>query len=218
MCKRHAPTARLRSHPLGIRGRRRSARSRLCAACRSARLRLPTRASGTSRWTTQATCRRPAVQVRRALRHSSSMSQVAGSSGRRSVDRRIPARRPRAFTLVALISLAAVAVGAVAWARSNVPLERADLEADPSFSLRMQGADELALVGSDRLFTFEGERPPFAGHIYGTMATSADVYAFYERELARLGWQLEAPPFLRSSAELENRVYCKRKVEFRLAI
>jgi len=109
-------------------------------------------------------------------------------------------------------------VGAVAWARSNVPLERADLEADPSFSLRMQGADELALVGSDRLFTFEGERPPFAGHIYGTMATSADVYAFYERELARLGWQLEAPPFPRSSAELENRVYCKRKVEFRLAI
>lgn len=127
-------------------------------------------------------------------------------------------RRPLALAVLALISVAAVAGGAVAWSRTNAPLERSDLEADAAFSMRMPGADELARVGSGRLFTLEGEKPPFAGHIYGTSATSADVYQFYERELARLGWQPQTPPYPSSTVELENRLSCKRKLEFRLAI
>ena len=101
---------------------------------------------------------------------------------------------------------------------ANKPLELADLQADPAFAVRMPGADELAEVGGERRSTLDGAQSPFAGHIFGTLASSAEVYAFYERELARLGWQPETPPFSRSSAELENRLYCTRRATFRLAI
>lgn len=43
-------------------------------------------------------------------------------------------------------------------------------------------------------------------------------YMFYARELARLGWRVDTPPHAMSSAELENRLYCKSKASFRLAI
>jgi len=120
---------------------------------------------------------------------------------------------------VTLVPVALVFVGvAMFWPRASAPLERADLEAEAAFAVQMPGADELARVGGDRRFTLEGEQNPFAGHIYGTTATSADVYAFYETELARLGWRKQLPPYPRSTAELENRIYCKIGAEFRLAI
>jgi hypothetical protein len=111
-----------------------------------------------------------------------------------------------------------VAAVVMLWPRAIMPFERADLEADATFDVQMPGADELARVGGDRRFTLDGEQVPFAGHIYGTTATSADVYAFYESELARLGWHKQALPYPRSSAEIENRLYCKTGAEFRLAI
>jgi hypothetical protein len=121
--------------------------------------------------------------------------------------------------VLALVPVAFVVVAvAMLWPRAITPFERADLETDPAFALQMPGADELARVGSDRRFTLDGEQVPFAGHIYGTTATSADVYAFYESELARLGWQKQALPYPRSSAELENRIYCKTGAQYRLAI
>jgi len=121
--------------------------------------------------------------------------------------------------VASLVPLVLVLVGfALFWPRATLPLERADLEADAAFALQMPGADELARVGGDRLSTLEGEQFPFAGHIYGTTAPSADVYAFYEAELTRLGWRAQTPPYPRSSVELENRIYCKSDAEFRLAI
>lgn len=101
---------------------------------------------------------------------------------------------------------------------ANKPLELADLQADPAYALRMPGADGLAEVGAERRLTPDGAQSPFAGHIFGTLATSAEVYAFYERVLARLGWRPETPPFSRSTAELENRLYCAGRATFRLAI
>lgn len=82
----------------------------------------------------------------------------------------------------------------------------------------MDGADELAEVGGEARIGIDGSTPTFAGHTFGTTATSAEVYAYYERELARLGWRAELPPFSRSSVELENRLYCTGKASFRLAI
>jgi hypothetical protein len=123
--------------------------------------------------------------------------------------------------VVTLVPIALVVVGvALFWPRAAPPLERADLEADPAFALQMPGADELAHVGGDRRFEFGGafEQQPFAGHIYGATATSADVYSYYESELERLGWLKQSPPYPRSSAELENRLYCKTGLGFRLAI
>jgi hypothetical protein len=122
--------------------------------------------------------------------------------------------------MVALAFVPGFIVAAVVmlWPRASTPFERSDLEADAAFALHMPGADELSRVGGDRLFTLEGEQVPFAGHIYGTTATGTDVYTFYESELARLGWRKQALPYPRSSAELENRLYCKAGTEFRLAI
>ncbi len=117
-----------------------------------------------------------------------------------------------------LLLVATVVVGAALWSQSRSSLERPDLEADPAYLLRMPGADELARVGGDRELTLDGPQTPFAGHIFGTTATSAEVYAFYERELARLGWKREPYVLGRSSVELENREYCTPKALFRLAI
>lgn len=89
--------------------------------------------------------------------------------------------------LIVVLVAASAVIGVVFWSQSRAPLERPDLEADPAFALRMPGADELARVGGDRELTIDGPQTPFAGHIFGTTATSAEVYAFYERELARLG-------------------------------
>jgi hypothetical protein len=144
------------------------------------------------------------------------MSRSDGSSGRRSVGSNGSGRI--ALVAVAAVFIIAGIVGGIAWSRASAQLERADLEADPAFALRLSQADELARVGADRTITLEGEQPPFAGHIYGTSGTSAEVYAFYEVELARLGWRPQRPPYPRSTAELESRLYCKSRVEFRLAI
>jgi hypothetical protein len=124
------------------------------------------------------------------------------------------------MVVVTLAPIALVVVGVALFGpRAPLPLERADLEADAAFALRMSGADELARVGGDRFFSLAGgEQEPFAGHIYGTTATSADVYSYYESELERLGWLKQSPPYPRSSAELENRLYCKKGLGFRLAI
>ena len=120
--------------------------------------------------------------------------------------------------IVALVVAVGAVVGARAWSQANDPLALADLRADPAFALRMPEAEELAQVGGEDTVGIDGSRPAFAGHIYGTAATSADVYGFYERELGRLGWRPETPPYSRSTAELENRLYCESKISFRLAI
>jgi hypothetical protein len=63
-----------------------------------------------------------------------------------------------------------------------------------------------------------GSHPAFAGHIFGTRRASADVYAFYDRELASLGWHIDRPPYAMSTVELANKLYCKSRASLRLAI
>lgn len=125
--------------------------------------------------------------------------------------------RVASIALTFILSIAAV-VGIQLWSLTNAPLRLADLQADPAFALRMPDADELAELGAERAAGAEGSTPMFAGHIFGTRSTSAEVYAFYERELGRLGWRLDTPPFASSTAELENRLFCNSKRSFRLAI
>jgi hypothetical protein len=98
------------------------------------------------------------------------------------------------------------------------PLERSDLEADPASRIRMPGADVLTHVADERHTSIEGPQPPFEGFIFGTMSSRDAVYAFYEAELARLGWKREPRVLGRSTVELDLREYCKPKVFFRLAI
>ena|SRR5687768_1790897 len=120
-----------------------------------------------------------------------------------------------------LVPVALVVVGvAMLWPRAPLPLERADLEADAAFALQMPGADDLGYFGGDRRFKLGGsfEDPPFAGHRYGTGAAKAEVYSYYEVELARLGWLRVGPHYFGSSTDLEGRLYCKKGRDFRVAI
>ncbi|HYR94983.1 MAG TPA: hypothetical protein VEP48_12345 [Methylomirabilota bacterium] len=118
------------------------------------------------------------------------------------------------MTGVALI----VALAAILWTRENTPLDHAALRSDPAFAIRMPGADELAEVGSDAQAGIDGSFAAFAGRVFGTMSPSSEVYRFYERELGRLGWYIDPPPYSMSTVEIENRSYCEKKVWFRLAI
>jgi hypothetical protein len=139
------------------------------------------------------------------------MRRAAGSSGPRRVN-----NRPL-LGILALVAVIAV-VAVVLWRPGVKPFTHADLLADPAFALRLPASDQLLEVGSDASSGIDGSVAAFAGHIFGAAATSADVYVFYERELARLGWLVEPPPYARATTETDIRLYCKVGVIFRLAI
>jgi hypothetical protein len=128
----------------------------------------------------------------------------------------------RSVTSRLIVASLALVVGIVAIVVVSRPAPRtltyADLKADPAFALRMADSDVLLETGSEAERGIDGSTEAFAGHVFGTSATSAEVYTFYERELARLGWRPERGPYSRSGVELENRDYCKSGATFRLAI
>lgn len=138
--------------------------------------------------------------------------------GARRAPSPLRSRRGAAAPFLVGAVAAIFAVGSFLWVRSMSPLRYSDLRNDPAFALRMDGADELAEVGGEARTGVDGSTPTFAGHIFGTTAASAQVYAYYERELTRLGWHAQPPPFAMSTAEIENRLYCTDKASFRLAI
>ena len=109
-------------------------------------------------------------------------------------------------------------VALVIWLMPPKTPDHADLVADPAFALRPPDSDQLLEVGDDAFHGIDGSYDAFAGHVFGTTMSSADVYAWYERELARLGWRTEPPPYARSTTEIENRLYCRSGATFRLAI
>ncbi len=140
------------------------------------------------------------------------MSRAAGSSGRRPVSRR--------KLLIVTGAIVVVVLAVVVVLRTTPPKRptRLDLQNDPAFALRLPDSDVLLEVGSEAQEGIDGSTPAFAGHVFGTSATSTDVYAFYERELGRLGWHVQTPPYGIGSTELENRLYCRSGASFRLAI
>ncbi len=67
------------------------------------------------------------------------------------------------------------------------PIRLADIRALPVSALRMPGADEL-LHEAQESGGFIADLGPFEGGYYGTQATPAEVYAFYDHELRGRGW------------------------------
>lgn len=123
--------------------------------------------------------------------------------------------------LVAPLAVVGIAVAFAAWMIWSTPPktpDHADLVADPAFALRPPDSDQLLEVGDNAFQGIDGGYAAFAGHVFGTTMSSAEVYAWYERELARLGWRIQPPPYSRGSAEIENRLYCRPGASFRLAI
>lgn len=96
-------------------------------------------------------------------------------------------------------------------------LERSGLVKDPAVALRMPGADQLGHVGGERIKTLDGEQEPFEGYIFGTAASTEEVFAFYEQELGRLGWKPNGSAGM-STVELDVRWWCSPKISFRLGI
>lgn len=97
-------------------------------------------------------------------------------------------------------------------------VDRATLLKETAAQLRFPDAVELAHVGAERVTTFEGAQSAFDGYILGTDANSEAVFAFYERELERLGWQRDRIVGIKSSAEIEAWGWCRGRADFRLAI
>lgn len=96
--------------------------------------------------------------------------------------------------------------------------ERSELASEPAAALRFPEAEELAHVANEARSTIEGPFAAFDGRIYGSQATQEDIFAFYERELANLGWQRDEFAVFTSSGELDSWGWCKPSMIFRLAI
>lgn len=100
----------------------------------------------------------------------------------------------------------------------NPYLPLAALKAEEASRLRLPGAEVLRRVGGERFNNITGPQGSFTGAVYGTQATQAEVFAFYERELTRLGWVADYKPGV-GTGELPNgRGWCKPRMYYRLAI
>lgn len=93
----------------------------------------------------------------------------------------------------------------------------ASLKAEAAADLAMPGATLIRNVGLEGFMNITGWEPAFYGHVCGTQRNSDEVFAFYERELVRLGWKPDSPPIL-SSGELDGWGWCKSGLFYRLAI
>lgn len=100
---------------------------------------------------------------------------------------------------------------------ANGFVDRATLSKEPAAQLRLPRASELAHVGRERTTTFEGPRSGFDGYILGTDADQETVYAYYARELERLGWTRETTGSA-STDEITAWWWCKPRMNYRLAI
>lgn len=99
----------------------------------------------------------------------------------------------------------------------NPYLPLAALKAEEASTLAMPGAERLRPVSGERFMNITGPEPSFVGAVYGIPGTQADTFAFYDRELLRLGWQRARDP-IPASGEKVTRGWCKPQMYFRLAI
>lgn len=112
------------------------------------------------------------------------------------------------FALIALV---------VAACTPGTP-SRSALQRDPASQLRMAGAVELLHFGGDNQMTLDGPIDAWDGYIFGLAVDPADVFAFYERELAKLGWSVDPLRLTRLSTETQAKVWCKSSLAFRVGI
>lgn len=100
----------------------------------------------------------------------------------------------------------------------NPYLPLAVLEAEEASRLRLPDAEVLRRVGGERFNNITGPQGSFTGAVYGTQATQAEVFAFYQRELTRRGWVADGTSTLSSGELPGGRGWCKPRMYFRLAI
>lgn len=82
----------------------------------------------------------------------------------------------------------------------------------------MADAVELGHFNGDKRTTFEGPQQAFDGRVFGVQVADADVHAFYDRELRRLGWIPDRLATSISSVEIQAWGWCKGTMKFRIGI
>ena len=100
----------------------------------------------------------------------------------------------------------------------NPYLPLAALKAEEASRLQLPDAEVLRRVGGERFNNVTGPQGSFTGAVYGTQATQAEVFAFYERELTRLGWLADGPAPMGSGELSGGRGWCKPRLFFRLVV
>lgn len=94
----------------------------------------------------------------------------------------------------------------------------ATLQAEPAAGLAPPGAALIRRVSGERFMNITGPEAAFFGHVYGVQLSIEEVFAFHDRELAKLGWTPDINPIL-SSGELRAWGWCESgRLDFRLAI
>ena len=100
----------------------------------------------------------------------------------------------------------------------NPYLPLAALKAEEASRLQFPDAEVLRRVGGERFNNITGPQGSFTGAVYGTQVTQAEVFAFYHRELTRLGWQADRQPGVSSGELSGGRGWCRPRMYFSLVI
>ena len=138
------------------------------------------------------------------------MAETGNSSTRAPAD---PPRR-----CVARLALVLIAALAIACGSSDKYVDRATLLREAAAALRFPGATELSHVTAERAMTIDGEQTAWDGGIFGTDATDAAVFAFYDPQLRGMGWMPDLISSIGTSVELRTWGWCKPGMSYRLGI
>ena len=100
---------------------------------------------------------------------------------------------------------------------AGVDLPVSALRAEAASELAPPGAVVLRTVQAEPFNNITGHEAAFYGHLFGVPASAADMHAFYDRELAKLGWRVTRAPS-RSTIDTAAWGWCKPKLLFSLSI
>lgn len=100
----------------------------------------------------------------------------------------------------------------------NPYLPQSALQSESAAKLRYPGATQLGRVSSDRGMTFDGPLPAVDGFVFGADVDREGLFAYYDRELRRLGWQQDGYGIYETTVETDAWGWCKPRLTFRLAI
>jgi len=124
----------------------------------------------------------------------------------------------RALGRSCLLVFAAATVILTACDLDNPYLPQSALQNEPAAKLRYPGATQLGRVSHERETTFDGPLPAVDGFVFGADVGREDLFAYYDRELRRLGWQQDDYGIYETTVETDMWGWCKPRMSFRLAI